>query len=399
MRTRHRLNPKSIPSLPIGRHADGNGLYLLIRKRGDAIERLWVYRYKQGGRAEAKERSLSLGPLRDVSLAKAREKAALCRDSVRSGGDPKVSLRAPDGVTFGQVADDLLASLKTSFKNAKHRSQWEATLSDAYCAKLRQMRVDLITTENVLDVISPLWKTTPETASRLRGRIERVLDSAKVRRLRGGDNPARWRGHLSLLLPKPRKLDRGHHRAMPWSGVPDFMTRLRRLDSISALALEWTILTACRTNETVFAKRQEIDRDKSVWIIPKERMKGKREHRVPLCGRCLDILAETDRIGGAWLFQGQSLKEPLSLSAMAECLKGFDVPATVHGFRSSFRDWVSEATSFPDSLAEAALAHVVGDKTERAYRRGDALERRRDLMACWERYCLSLDNVVALRVG
>ena len=397
-RSRNRLNPKAIPTLPIGRHGDGDGLYLLVRQRGTAIERLWVYRYKSGARGEAKERSISLGPLRDVSLSKAREKAAECREAIRGGLDPKVAIRADAAATFGSVADDLIKSLKTSFKNDKHRAQWETTLSDEYCGKLRPRRVDQITTEHVLEVLSPLWLTTPETASRLRGRIERVLDSAKVRHLRSGDNPARWKGHLSHLLPKPKKLARGHHRALPWAQMPVFMERLRNLDSMSALALEWTILNVTRTNETVLGKRSEIDREKNVWVIPKERMKAGREHRVPLCARALEILAETDKIGGQWLFPGQTTRKPLSLAAMAECLKGFNLPATVHGFRSSFRDWVSEATMFPDNLAEAALAHVIGDKTERAYKRGDALDKRRELMNAWNRYTSqSLASVVQIR--
>lgn len=385
-RARNRLNPKAIPTLSIGRHGDGDGLYLLVRQRGSSIERLWVYRYKAGARGEAKERSISLGPLRDVSLSKAREKAAECREAIREGRDPKEAIKAVVGVTFGEVADALIKSHVPSFKNEKHRAQWETTLSDQYCETLRKIPVDQVTTEHVLEVLGPLWLTTPETASRLRGRIEKVLDRAKVRKLRSGDNPARWKGHLSHLLAKPNKLSRGHHKALPWPQVPAFVADLRQLDSMSALALEWTILNVARTNETVHGERKEIDRDKKVWIIPAARMKAGREHRVPLCDRSMEILEETDKIGGKWLFPGQTTRKPLSLAAMAECLKGFNLPATVHGFRSSFRDWVSEATMFPDNLAEAALAHVVGDKTERAYKRGDALEKRRELMAAWERY-------------
>ena len=384
---RHRLNPKSIASLPAGRHSDGGGLYLLIRQRAETLEKLWVYRYRKGGRDGAIERSISLGPLRDVSLAKAREKAALCREEVRAGRDPKTSLVSPDNSTFGKVADDLVDSLTNSFKNEKHREQWKTTLSDTYCKTLRKRPINGITTEHVLEVLKPIWQKTPETASRLRGRIERVLDAAKVQSLREGDNPARWKGHLDMLLPKPAKLRRGHHAALPWKDMPGFMMDLRSLDSITALSLEWTILTACRTGEAVNADRSEINRETRVWTIPARRMKAKREHRVPLSDRCMAILAETDKIGGKWLFPGLSIKKPLSTSAMAECLKHLAPGVTVHGFRSSFRDWVSEATQFPEWLAEAALAHVIADKTERAYKRTDALERRLEMMQAWERYC------------
>jgi len=371
-----------------GKHSDGGGLYLHVRKRSQAIERVWVFRYKRGPRGATKERTLGLGPARDVSLAEAREIADRCRRAVASGRDPRLELVRTNAVrTFGEVADDLVEAIVDGFKNPKHVAQWKMTLGDTYCRQLRRVPINKITTEDVLQILKPIWVTKPETASRLRGRIERVLDAATVRHLRSGDNPARWKGHLKHLLPMQPELVRGHHKALPWSDMPAFMQRLRAFDSVSARALEWTILTVARTGMTTGGARAEIDRSKKTWTVPGPRMKMGEEHRVPLPQRCLDILDEMAELGSDWLFPGQDLREHISDAAMAECLKGLSVEATVHGFRSSFRDWAGDATSFPRELAEAALAHKVGDNTENAYRRSDALERRRKLMDAWERYC------------
>jgi integrase len=383
-----------------GRHADGGGLYLVVRKRGEAVERLWVFRYSRGARAEKRDSVISLGPARDLSLAGARELAKLCRGALLAGQDPRAAIAPPsEAPTFGQEADDYIDSIEPGMRNAKHVAQWRMTLGEVYCKALREKKVDQIGTEDILAVLKPIWLTKPETAQRIRGRIERVLDAAKVRQKRSGENPARWRGHLEHLLPSAKRLVRGHHAAVPWRDMPAFMRRLTALDSVSALALEWTILTCARTGETIGATWPEIDLEQAVWIIPATRMKAHREHRVPLSPRCLEILEEAKLLGGAHIFPARKPKKALSIMAMAECLKGLDPAATVHGFRSSFRDWVSEATSFPGELAEAALAHVVKDKTERAYRRGDALERRRELMAAWERFCLPpvAENVVSIR--
>lgn len=387
-RGRHLLTARTVATLKEpGRYADGDGLYLMIRDRGNGPERLWLFRYRRGGRGEARETALSIGPARNVTLATARDQARRCREALAAGQDPREVLLRTDVVpTFGEMADDLIEAIAPSFTNPKHIAQWKMTLGDTYCARIRCKPVDEITTEDVLGVLKPIWLDKAETASRVRGRIERVLNRAKVLKHRAGENPALWRGHLDQLLPKPPRLSRGHHRAMPWADVPAFMERLRRLDSVSALALEWTILTAVRTNEAAEAPRAEIDRTNAVWIIPKERMKAGSEHRVPLCSRTLEIFDELAALGSTWLFPSTSLQEPLSLSAMAECLKGFAVDATVHGFRSSFRDWAGDATSFPKELAEAALAHAIGNKTEAAYRRATAVEKRRKMMAAWERY-------------
>ncbi len=372
-----------------GRYADGGGLYLQVRKRSDAIERLWVFRFKRGSRDKVREKTLSIGTARDITLASARSLASGCRTKLAEGKDPREALLKNGGVpTFGELVDDLLDSILPAFKNEKHKAQWKMTLGETYCRSLRSIPVDKITTDDILAVLKPIWLTKPETASRIRGRIERVIDGATVRRLRSGDNPARWRGHLSHLLSKPDAIARGHHAALPWADLPSFMQDLKKLNSISALALEFTILTIARTSETINAAFVQINEGDNIWTRPAAIMKAKREHRIPLTPRSLEIIQEMKKFEGAWLFPGQSLNDQLSNMAMAECLKGFGLNVTVHGFRSTFRDWVSEATSFPDALAEAALAHIVGDKTERAYKRGDALEKRRELMAAWERYCL-----------
>lgn len=381
-----------------GRYADGGGLYLLVRKRSESVERLWVFRYKRGGREKAREKTLSIGAARDISLASARKTAGGCRTKLAEGKDPREALLKNDGIpTFGELVDDLLDTILPAFKNEKHKAQWKMTLGDTYCRTLRTLPVDKITTDDVLAVLKPIWLAKPETASRIRGRIERVIDGATVRRLRSGDNPARWRGHLSLLLSKPDAKARSHHAALPWADLPAFMQELKKLTSISALALEFTILTAARTGETIGAQFGQINETDRIWTRPAEIMKAGLEHRIPLTPRCLEIIEETKKFEADWLFPGQSLNDQLSNMAMAECLKGFELDATVHGFRSTFRDWVHEATTFPEGLAEAALAHIIGDKTERAYKRGDALEKRRELMLAWERYCLQGNtNVIQL---
>ena len=255
-------------------------------------------------------------------------------------------------------------------------------------APLRNLRLDEIGTEDVLGVLTPIWLTKSETASRLRGRIERVLDAARAKGPRSGENPARWRGHLDALLPKRQKLTRGHHAAMPYEDVPAFVARLRGSDSVSILALEFLILTAARSGEVLGARWDEIDHEGKLWIVPAARIKGAREHRVPLTKRALAILKTIEKVRtGDYVFPGQKRGEPLSEMALAMAMRRLKTSDfTVHGFRSAFRDWAGEETVFPREVAEAALAHVVGDATERAYRRGDALEKRRKLMDAWASY-------------
>lgn len=385
----NRLSPKRVASIKDhGRHADGGGLYLVVDQYG----KRWAFLYTRAGRRA----ELGLGPLRDVGLAEARELAAAARGALRKGLDPR-SARATRVPTFGECADAYLSSMAPQFKNQKHLWQWGQTLGDAYCRAIRSKPVDQITTEDVLGVLSPIWVAKNETAARLRGRIERVLDAARAKGHRSGENPARWRGHLDHLLPRRQKLQRGHHRAIPASEVPELIRRLRETDTVAAACLEWCILTACRTGEAIGARWDEVDGD--LWTIPAARMKAKRPHRVPLTPRCIAILDELRQMGSEWVFPGQRRGRPLSNMAMLELLRRLEVDATTHGFRSTFRDWAGDHTSFPREIIEAALAHVVGSETERAYRRGDALERRRDLMAAWAGFCepAAAPNVVRLR--
>jgi integrase len=262
-------------------------------------------------------------------------------------------------------------------------------LDTGYCLALRHKRIDEIDTDDVMGALRPIWSDKPETASRLRGRIEAVLDAAKAAGFRSGDNPAAWRGHLSLLLPKPRKLARGHHAAMPFASVPALMERLRERQGTAALALEFAILTAARSGEVRGATWREVDLEKRLWIVPPGRMKAGREHRVPLSEAALDVLRRaapfrsTSDGDDALIFPGSRRGAPLSDMSLSAVLRRLDLDCTVHGFRSSFRDWCGDKTNFPREVAEAALAHAVGDKVEAAYRRGDALAKRRELMNAW----------------
>ena len=391
-----RLSARAVTTLTKpGLHADGERLYLVIDKSG---ARRWAFIFQWQG----KRKEMGLGGLSRVSLADARELASEQRRLLGRGENPIAAKAAAleahkaSEHTFGSFADDLVADLQSQFRNEKHIAQWKMTLRE-YAAPIRSMRLDAIETSDVLKILKPLWQTRPETASRLRGRIERVLDAAKAQGLRSGENPARWRGHLDTLLPKRQKLTRDHHAAMPYSAVPDFMERLRDAVAVSARALEWTILAAARSGETLGAHWSEIDRDAKIWTVPAERMKAGRPHRVPLTDRMLSILEEleTTRGDNPYLFPGTKAKKPLSGMSMAMQMRRMKLEqCTVHGFRSSFRDWAAEETHFAREVAEAALAHVIGDATERAYRRGDALEKRRGLMSAWAAHCLNLQNDV-----
>lgn len=381
-----------------GRHSDGEGLYLNVTPSG---ARSWLFMWKRDG----KRREMGLGSVRDVPLKDARELASQARRQVFAGFDPIEAKRnaaaAVAGVpTFGVVADALLAAKKTEWRNEKHRDQWRASLEDHSLA-LRARPVDQIDTAAVLAVLKPLWQKKPETASRLRGRIEAVLDAAKAQGHRSGENPAAWRGHLSHLLPKRQKLTRGHHAAMPYVDVPAFMARLRNLTTTAAMALEFAILTAARSGEVYGARWPEIDADAKVWIIPAHRMKAGREHRIPLSDRAMTIIAELAKAKtGEFVFSGQKASKPLSHVAMAKVIARLEIHnATPHGFRSSFRDWAGNETPFPREVAEAALAHIIGDEAERAYRRSDALEKRRALMSAWANYCEpgTAANIVPLK--
>src|SRR4051794_5269085 len=395
-----RLSARAVATLTKpGRHADGNGLYLAVDPSG---AKRWLFLFRWGG----KLKEMGLGGLAGVPLADAREKADEARRVLASGKKPIEARRAEKAEreaipTFGAFADALAADLSHGFRNAIHRAQWATTLK-VYAAPLRDKPLDAIGTDDVLAALAPIWQTKNVTASRVRGRIERVLDAARAKGLRTGENPARWRGHLDHLLSKRRKLARGHHPAMPYPDVPAFMAALGERDAVAALALRFTILTAARSGEVLGARWSEIDRTTKTWVVPAERMKAGREHRVPLTDRACEILDALQAVrSGDYVFPGQPQGRPLSSMAMEMLLRRMKVEsATVHGFRSSFRDWAGEATAFPREIAESALAHTVGDATERAYRRGDALEKRRLLMDAWARFVgAEQGEVIVLRGG
>jgi integrase len=370
--------------------SDGSGLYLRVRP---GPVKSWVFRFTRDGRPN----EMGLGLANTVTLREAREKASEARKLVAAGRNPieakrqaRMASAAKPKPTFGKCAAALIESKKSEWRNAKHRQQWRVTL-ETYCAPIWAMPVDEVGREAILDVLQPLWQRVPETASRLRGRIEAVLDFAKAHGWRSGENPAAWRGNLAHILPKRQKLARGHFAAMPYAEIPAFMAVLRELEGMAARALEFLILTAARSGGVLGARWSEFDLQTKAWTIPASRMKAAREHRVPLSGRALAILEEMKAI------RFNDLVFPVSSSAMAALVPS---GVTVHGFRSAFRDWVGNETQFPRELAEAALAHVSGDATERAYRRSDALEKRRALMEVWAQYCgpETCDNVLQLRL-
>jgi integrase len=382
-----------------GRHSDGGGLY--FRTLGDD-KAYWVYRYRIGG----KEREISIGPYPEKSLQEVRDAHVALRDRVITDkADPLADKRAgrmPGAAkpSFGEIADDYIAAKGGQWKNAVHRAQWATTLTK-YAEPLRGMSVDQIGTEDVLKVLKPLWTKTPETASRLRGRIEAVLNAARALGHIDQDraNPARWKGHLDHLLanPKPVGGPRGHHAAMPYADVPSFMATLHAASGESAKALAFLILISGRLDEVRGAVWAEIDLDAAVWTVPAERMKGGRLHRVPLSEPAMAILRgqlASRQEGQQYVFPGAYPQQPLSPSALAMTMRRLGMSRfTTHGFRSSFRDWAGDKTDFPREVAEA-LAHAVGDETERAYRRGDALDKRRQLMDAWADFLAGADSNV-----
>jgi integrase len=384
----NKLSARTVDTLTEpGRHSDGGGLYLSVTKTG---ARRWVFLYRWKGKPT--EMGLGSGARGQVTLARARELANEARALLAKGVSPLLEKRANGSSeeirTFGAAADAYIEAMSPQWRNAKHRAQWTMTLT-RYAAPLRPLDVAAITTEDVVDVLKKLWKRTPETGERLRGRIEAVLDSAKAKGWRTGENPARWRGHLALILPKRPRLTRGHHAALPFGELPAFVKLLRRHDNVSALALEFCILTAARSGEVLGARWEEIDEAAAVWPVPAQRMKGGVEHRAPLSARALEILQSLKTVAdGPFVFPGSKRDKPLSNMAMAMQLRRMKrEDITVHGFRSSFRDWAWEATDYPHELAEQALAHALQNKVEAAYRRGDALEKRREMMTVWAQFC------------
>jgi integrase len=340
-----------------------------------------------------------------VGLGEARAARDDARRILQSGRNPievrRAARRAASSKpTFGEIADALLEAKTHEWRSEKHREQWRWSLTEA-AGELRPRPVDEIGTDAVLAVLKPLWIARPETASRLRGRIEAVLDAAKAQGHRSGENPAAWRGHLSHLLPKRQTLKRRHHAAMAYGDVPSLMVKLRADNTIAARALEFCILTATRTGEILGARWSEIDLGVSVWTVPPVRMKAAREHRVPLSDRALAILEGLSQMRTCdFVFASPRGARPLSHIAMAKVLTRLGVHGvTVHGFRSAFRDWAGNETNFAREVAEAALAHAIGDKAEQAYRRSDALEKRRALMEAWAGWCEPNEkgNVIRLK--
>jgi integrase len=376
--------------------ADGGNLFLQVTSgSGGAINRSWVFRYEQ----DFKRHELGLGPLYSVSLAEARDKARSLRQQILEGIDPLEARRAvkrerlarkaeqAKAVTFRQCAGMYLAAHSDGWKNLKHAAQWRSTLETYAFPVLGDLAVADIDTAHVVKTVEPIWRKIPETASRLRARVESVLGYATVSGFRTGDNPARWRGHLAELLPAKGKVRRvEHHAALPFAEIPQFMAELRDRDSTSARALEFTILTAARTGETIGAIWDEIDIKARTWTVPAGRMKAGKKHVVPLTDRAVEILDSLPHKGD-YVFPGARKGEPLSNMAMLELVRGMRPGTTVHGLRSAFRDWAAERTNYPNHVVEMALAHAVGDKVEKAYRRGDLFEKRRRLMAEWDRYC------------
>ena len=370
-------------------HSDGDGLYLRVKSSGSSS---WLYRYRTGG----KLRDMGLGAYPEITLAEARDLAADARKLAKTGSDPlEVRRKAREAVeveqrraealatTFESVALNYIESQKAGWKNAKHASQWTNTLRTYAFPVIGALPPNEITTEHVLKVLKPIWTKIPETASRVRNRIELVLDAAKAVGLREGENPARWRGHLDKLFPKRSKVSKVvHHPALPWQEAPGFMVELRKHRSASHRALEMTVLSCCRTSEVLNATWDEIDLNQGVWTIPEDRMKAGKPHRVPITETLRALLADLDRIDDSpFLFPGQKSGQALSNMSMLMTLRrmGFE-HVTVHGFRSTFRDWAAENTAHPRDVCEQALAHSLESSVESAYRRGDMFEKRRKLM-------------------
>lgn len=391
-----------------GLYPDGGGLYLQVTRGVDGGPRKsWVFRFRT---AAGKAREMGLGSALDVALGDARSLADAARTQARKGVDPiehrrsekrRAATDAARALTFKQCAETYIAAHASGWKNPKHQQQWSRTLETYAYPVFGDVSVSEVDVAMVTRVLDPIWKTKTETASRVRGRIESVLDWATVRGFRTGENPARWRGHLQKALPARSKVQRvEHHSALPYAQLPQLMRQLRGVPALSAKALELLILTATRTGETLGAEWSEIDLTAGVWTIPAARMKAGREHRIPLSRQAASVLKEVRFLGSPrWVFPGQRPDKHLSNMTMLKLLQGMGhTEITVHGFRSTFRDWAAEQTNHPREVAEAALAHTIGDKVEAAYRRGDLFEKRTRLMQLWANFVSAEDNE-RLRAG
>ena len=391
-----------------GMYGDGSNLWLQVTGNPANAAKSWLFRYTRDG----KQKYMGLGAYPDVGLREAREKAVEARRVLREGKDPlrerqaqkvAAALEAAKDMTFQQCAERYIEAHRDGWKNPKHVEQWENSLKRYAYPVLGKHSVQLIDTGLVLEVVEPIWKTKTETASRVRSRIENILSWATARELRQGDNPARWKGHLDHLLPDRDKIQKlEHFEALPYVEIGSFMAELRDEGGAAARALEFTILNASRTDEVLGATWDEIDLKDKLWVIPAERMKGKKEHRVPLSNQAVVLLEEMAKLGAeGYVFPGRkpdSRLSPMAMLMLLRRMKRGDI--TVHGFRSTFRDWAAERTSFPRDVAEMALAHTIGDKVEAAYRRGELLDKRRRLMTEWAKFCGQVEkgqgNVVAM---
>jgi integrase len=397
-----------------GRYGDGGGLYLQVTSSG---ARSWLFRYwvedrdpesgqpvrDETGKACGKSREMGLGSCVVVSLEQARELAGECRKLRRQGIDPiearratktEAALHAAKSISFAKCAEDFIKAHRPGWSNEKHAYQWQASIRMFVDPIIGALPFQAIDTNLVLKVLESIWTEKPETASRVRGRIESILDWAKVKGYRAGENSARWRGHLDKLLPAPSKVRKiVHYPALPFAELPNFMVALRTHESIAATALQFTILTAARTGEVLGARWSEINLAEKIWTVPADRMKSSKEHRVPLGAAALAILRDMNSLrdsdSDALIFPGRNGGRLTALSMLRILARMQRDDLTVHGFRSSFRDWAAERTNFPNQVVEMALAHAIGDKVEAAYRRGDLFDKRRRLMDEWAKFCAS----------
>ena len=364
-----------------GRHSDGGGLYLRVKPTGG---KSWSFMWKRQGL----QRELGLGPFPDVSLKAARVKATTAREALAVGNDPRSALKPAVIHTFGETARDCMSERNLDKMNPKTKRKWERT-SFEHCRDWRNRPIESINRDDVYRVLSPIWNKTPETGRIVRSQLEIIFNYAKGRGWMKGENPALWKGGLEAVLKPVTRKNVKHHAAMPYDGIPEFMVALKASDATAARALELTILTAARTSEVLKATVGEFDLDARLWVLPADRMKSSRPHNVPLSPRAVELVQEMRRASTSpFIFPGQNPTRPLSNMSMTMLLRRMNQnDITVHGFRSSFRDWAGDCTTFPREVAEAALSHSVGDAVERSYRRKDALEKRRTLMQAWSDYC------------
>jgi integrase len=404
-RSIHRLSPAKVKNAKPGKrpngtsrvrlYPDGGGLYLQVTPGDRGDSKSWIFRYATGA---GKEHYMGLGSLNAVSLTEARERAAECRKLREQGKDPiqeresqraAVAAENAKAITFDQCATEYIAAHRTGWRNSKHASQWENTLATYVSPVFGKLPVRAIDVGLVIKALEPIWSTKPETASRVRGRIEAVLDWAAARNFRDADNPARWKGRLDKLLPRRSKVRAvKHHAALPYDDIGSFMLDLREREGVAARSLEFAILTVARTGEVLGAQWPEIDLKAKVWTVPAGRMKGGREHRIPLSEAVLAILKRMAKAReGDHVFPGdrRAMLSNMALLMLLRRMGRGDL--TAHGFRSTFRDWAAERTNFPNEVVEMALAHAISDKTEAAYRRGDLFEKRRKLMDAWAAFC------------